>query len=66
MQRLEQLPPGSLAKCSRCRSTLVKNGVNSLGRTAAFSRAALILYVPANIYPILPMDLYGAHSENTV
>jgi paraquat-inducible protein A len=66
VQRLEKLPPGSLARCSRCESILVKSGVNSLGRTAAFSLAALILYVPANIYPILRMDLYGAHSENTV
>jgi paraquat-inducible protein A len=66
VQRLEALPPGAVARCSRCRSTLVKSGVNSLGRTAAFALAALILYVPANIYPILRMDLYGAHSENTV
>ena len=39
---------------------------NSLHRTAAFSLAALILYVPANIYPILRMDYYGAYSESTV
>jgi paraquat-inducible protein A len=37
-----------------------------LSRTAAYSLAALILYIPANIYPILRMDLYGAHTENTV
>jgi paraquat-inducible protein A len=39
---------------------------NSLGRTAAFSLAALLFYWPANVYPILRMDLYGAHSENTI
>jgi paraquat-inducible protein A len=66
VQRLAEVPPGAVARCSRCRATLVKPAVNSLGRTAAFSLAALILYVPANIYPILRMDLYGAYSENTV
>jgi paraquat-inducible protein A len=37
-----------------------------LHRTAAFSLAALILYIPANILPILRLELYGASSENTV
>jgi paraquat-inducible protein A len=40
--------------------------VASLGRTAALSLTALLLYVPANIYPILTMDYYGMHSESTV
>lgn len=34
--------------------------------TAAFTLAALILYVPANIFPILRLNMYGATSENTV
>jgi paraquat-inducible protein A len=35
-------------------------------RTAAFSLAALFLYVPANIYPILTMEYLGRRTENTV
>ena len=38
----------------------------SLEVTAALSLAALILYVPANLYPILHMTLRGAHSESTI
>jgi paraquat-inducible protein A len=38
----------------------------SLEITAALSLAALILYVPANLYPILRMQLHGAYSESTV
>ena len=38
----------------------------SLEVTAALSLAALILYVPANLYPILRMQLHGAYSESTV
>ena len=38
----------------------------SLHVTAALSLAALILYVPANIFPIMTMYLHGAYSESTV
>lgn len=38
----------------------------SLEITAALSLAALIMYVPANLYPILRMSLHGAYSESTV
>jgi len=38
----------------------------SLEVTTALSLAALILYVPANLYPILRMTLHGTYSESTV
>ena len=53
LQRLETLQPGTAAECFRCGSVIGKHPVDSLGRTAAFSLAALIFFVPANIYPIL-------------
>ena len=66
IHRLEPLAPGMVAECSRCGSVMVKPRRDSLNRTAAFSLAALLLYVPANIYPILHMDFHGIYSENTV
>jgi paraquat-inducible protein A len=66
VQRLDAPGPGTVAECARCGARLATHVVNSVARTAAFSLAALIFYVPANIYPILRMELYGAHSENTV
>jgi paraquat-inducible protein A len=66
LQRLDALPPGAMAECVRCGAAVGRNPVDSLGRTAAFSLAALIFFVPANIYPILRMDFYGAYSESTV
>jgi len=65
VQRLEGLPPGTVAECARCGSRLTRHDGNSLARTAAFSLAALMFYVPANIYPILRMELYGMRSEST-
>ena len=66
VQRTEELGSGTVAECCRCGSVIGKRKVNSLGRTAAFALAALILYVPANIYPILRMEYYGAYTESTV
>jgi len=66
VQRVPALAPGAQAVCPQCGAVVVEHKVNTLGRTAAFSLAALMFYLPANIYPILQMELYGAHSENTV
>jgi paraquat-inducible protein A len=66
LQRIAALQLGTVAECCRCGSTVSRYNSDSLGRTAAFSLAALIFYVPANVYPILSMDFYGAYSENTV
>ena len=45
---------------------MAKRTSRSLHICAAFSLAALILYFPANIFPILEADMYGAVSQNTV
>ena len=66
LQRIESLQSGTVAECFRCESVVARRTVDSLGRTAAFSLAALIFFVPANVYPILLMDFYGAYSESTV
>jgi paraquat-inducible protein A len=58
--------PGWFATCQRCGATLAKRTTESLDFTAAFSLAALLLYAPANIFPILRMNLYGASQDNTV
>ena len=54
------------ARCARCDSVVEKKRANSRATTAALSLAALFLYVPANIYPILRMQYLGRFSENTV
>lgn len=66
LQWIPGLTPGTIAECERCGSTLRARKVNSIERTLAFTLAALILYLPANIFPILRMEWYGAYSENTV
>jgi paraquat-inducible protein A len=63
---MQPLPPGTIAKCSRCGSTITQRTSGSHHLTAAFSLAALILYFPANVLPILELHMYGATTQNTV
>jgi paraquat-inducible protein A len=56
----------TVVTCCRCGLVIARGATGSLSRTAALSVAALIMYVPANIYPILSMRLYGAYSESTI
>ncbi len=65
-QRIEPLAPGTTAECIRCGATVATRPRGGGEVTAALTLAALVLYVPANIYPILSMNLYGTYSENTV
>ncbi|HEV2696039.1 MAG TPA: paraquat-inducible protein A [Verrucomicrobiae bacterium] len=53
-------------KCARCDSTIVRHHPDSRARTAALAIAAICLYVPANMYPIMVMEYMGRHTENTV
>jgi paraquat-inducible protein A len=66
VQQVDHLPPGRRAECRRCGATVREGPYGSLRLTAALAIAALILYIPANLYPILSMHFYGAYSESTV
>jgi paraquat-inducible protein A len=65
-QRVGFLEPGTVAECIRCGSPVASRPFGGLEVTAALTIAALVLYIPANIYPILAMSLYGSYVENTV
>jgi paraquat-inducible protein A len=54
------------ASCPRCGFTLRHRKPNSLARTWAFGIAALILYIPANAYPVLTVIRLGAGQPSTI
>jgi paraquat-inducible protein A len=66
LQQLDPLPPRRVAECARCGSRLAEGRHGSLELTAALALAALVLYVPANLYPIMRMHFHGAYTESTV
>jgi paraquat-inducible protein A len=53
-------------RCSRCGFHLRVRMPNSIERTWAFSIAAVVLYIPANIYPVLTVVRFGAGEPNTI
>jgi len=66
IQQLDHLPEGHRAECARCGEIILHQRPLSRARTAAFSLAALFMYVPANIYPVLSMHYLGRETQNTV
>lgn len=66
VQQVEPVPKGSVARCARCHFHLIHSQPNSQFRTLVFSLAALILYFPSNIYPIVTAEYHGLHSETTI
>ena len=66
VQLVNEPPAGFAAECARCGGVILERRVAGPEVTAALTLAALILYIPANVYPILRMSYYGAYSENTV
>jgi len=60
------MPTGSAAHCARCNFRLAHRKPNSQKRTFAFALAALILYFPSNLYPLVTADYHGLHSNTTI
>jgi paraquat-inducible protein A len=64
--QLSRVPDAGHAHCPRCGSTLHARHPNSIAHTWALLFAALILYVPANIYPVLNITQLGASQPSTI
>ncbi len=66
VQTAAPLPAGHVAKCARCGFKIHHRRTKSAARTAALAAGALVLYVPANMFPIAITDYWGAHAETTI
>ncbi len=66
VQAIEPLPPRASAQCARCGFKLTRRKPNSLARTGALALGALILYFPANLFPIVTTEYWGAQEKTTI
>ena len=64
--QLSRVPDAGHAHCPRCGSALHARHPDSIRHTWAFLLAALILYIPANIYPVLNITQLGASEPSTI
>jgi paraquat-inducible protein A len=53
-------------ECPRCGSDLHRREPDSIGHTWALTVAALILYIPANYFPVLTVVQLGAGAPSTI
>ena len=60
------LPRGGHAYCRRCGAALARRKPNSLARTWALLIAAVICYVPANLFPVMVVAGPGGSEADTI
>jgi paraquat-inducible protein A len=60
------VPARAAAHCPRCGSELHRRKPNSIARTWALVVAATILYVPANLLPVMTVIHFGQGEPNTI
>jgi paraquat-inducible protein A len=66
-QTVGALPAGTRAHCARCDSVLRRASRSDRSQTAfCFTLAALLLFVPANLWPILEVTTFGRVHSHTV
>ena len=66
LQTEPRLAPGETARCARCDAFLARNPPDSLDRTLALTLTAAVLYVIANVYPLVGLDMQGRFVEVTL
>jgi paraquat-inducible protein A len=66
LHRKTALPPGGVARCTRCGAELYANPVDSLNRALALTLAAAILFFLVNLFPIVDLDAQGIITKATL
>jgi len=63
LQHRLPIPEGCVAKCSRCGAPLYRNIPDGVNRTVALAIGGLVLFVFANVFPLLSMQI-GAQTTS--
>jgi paraquat-inducible protein A len=66
LEEMPPLPPRSKAVCLVCRRDLEKTSGRSITAALACSLATFLLLFPSNILPLLRVDAFGMHVENSI
>ncbi|OTP66594.1 paraquat-inducible protein A [Caballeronia sordidicola] len=62
----DTLDADPLARCPRCDASLHRRKVGSLSRAWAFLIAAMVFYIPANVYAVVYTNILGKSTDNTI
>jgi len=64
--RARTIPTGGRGRCPRCGATIARRKPGSLSRTWALVIAACVLYVPANVFPVMIVAGPGGSQADTI
>lgn len=64
--RARPVPAHGHARCPRCGAALHRRKPNSLSRTWALTLTAYILYIPANLLPVMTVVISGRGAPDTI
>lgn len=59
-------PDPVASPCPRCGTTLHRRQPHALTRSTAFAVAALIMFIPANVLPVLSLNVIGKARTDTI
>jgi paraquat-inducible protein A len=65
LQRIPSLPPGGTARCIRCGARLCAYPRGGLDTPLALTLGALVLFLIANGFPLLELDVQGRSQSTT-
>jgi paraquat-inducible protein A len=66
LEDIPPLPPRSRAVCRICRTDLEKTSGRSITAALACSLGTFLLLFPSNILPLLSVDAFGMHVQNSI
>jgi len=66
LQRNPPMPPGGGVRCPRCGCVLHRSRPDSLDHTLALTVAGAVLFVIANVFPFLTLEMQGGATETTL
>src|SRR4051812_8902784 len=66
LQRSAPLAKPCVARCRRCRALLYRPVIDDLDRPLAYTLAAAILFIVANFFPIVGLELQGQTTTATL
>lgn len=66
LQQVSKVEPGNDAICVRCGSRLFRNPKGGIDKPLALIMASMILFIVANIYPIMTLTIMGVEQVTTI
>jgi paraquat-inducible protein A len=66
LQNVSGIKPGNVASCVCCGSTLFRNPKSGVERPLALTLASMMLFLVANIYPIMTINIAGIERAATL